>query len=701
MKIKNLLYPKYKIFLKFIFFFNLFIFTFSLDSSLLKINYFQQNSKLYYINALNNDKGDLYFEFWGEIDNFRYLIGINSTSGEEIYFGTEKIFQIEAISSSSIYHESIIISNNNMDNIFSINFNNFDFINIAQNKFSTKTIYQIFNFEEQGKSSYRNCIIKLQNDNYLLSMILQKSVLLGKQHKFISNIFNFISYDMNGLRLNENQQYIDEEFNDYVNSTMCLQTTNKFIECTFICVAGFNTLSLGIYRSNLDHIKTLTIGEINVNAFTKIFHVKNEIGAYIYFDKNSDLPYIQIKKLNSFNNLDKVFNFNYLKLNGNGIYTINSGLFYSDAIKINDNKFVVILTSRDLYNLIICIFDIYNNDLSLRLRYYKLELMELNIKILVNIRAVKFGNLFGISFYNSNLQYPGYLIFNFPNLINDNNYIYNTKIELNLFEDSPSYLFSFPEIIFSNNIFGEEIIGIKIINFPNKLSSGIKIKSINLNSEISINDELNLNDSLAFEPSITGAFPKNNILYFSPIIKELTPSDIETLSDHTFYYGASNDYQEQTFIANSFRLIYKVECHEKCKTCSQQGSDSFYYCIRCVEEFPYNFNNGEKCLDTCVYYIFIDDNGIKNCIENCDNFIYIESDNKKYCIQECNEEQYIYIENDNEKYCLNNCNNDQLLFIDNENVKYCLNNCNNEQFIYIENENEKYCIDNCENDHFI
>ena len=80
MKIKNLLYPKYKIFLKFIFFFNLFIFTFSLDSSLLKINYFLKNSKLYYINSLNNDKVDLYFEFWGENNNFRYLIGINSTS---------------------------------------------------------------------------------------------------------------------------------------------------------------------------------------------------------------------------------------------------------------------------------------------------------------------------------------------------------------------------------------------------------------------------------------------------------------------------------------------------------------------------------------------------------------------------------------------------------------------------------------------
>ena len=311
MKINNQYYKKNKN-LKLFTFFNLFIFIFSYDTSLLKINYFQQNIKLYYVNAINNDKGDLYFEFWGEANQYRYLIGINVTSGEEIYFGNEKIFQILATSSSSIYHESIIISNNNMDNIFSINFKNFDFINIAQKVFSTKTIEQIFNFEEQGKPGYRNCIIKLQNNNYLLSMILYKSTFLVKHHKFMSNIFNFISYNMNGFKFIENQ-YVDDT-NDYVNSTTCLQTKNKYIECTFISLAGFNSLSLGIYKSNLENINTVKVGEINVDAFTKIFHVKNEIGAYIYFTKDTNLPEIQIKKLNSNFNLEKVFNFDNLLL---------------------------------------------------------------------------------------------------------------------------------------------------------------------------------------------------------------------------------------------------------------------------------------------------------------------------------------------------------------------------------------------------
>ena len=107
----------------------LYRFIFSVDTSLLKVNYFKQNTKLYYVNAMNNDKGDLYFEFWGEIDKNRYIISINSTTKEQINFGDKNFFQIDASSSSSFYHESIIIDNNDEYNIFSINKENFDFIN--------------------------------------------------------------------------------------------------------------------------------------------------------------------------------------------------------------------------------------------------------------------------------------------------------------------------------------------------------------------------------------------------------------------------------------------------------------------------------------------------------------------------------------------------------------------------------------------
>ena len=101
--------------------------------STLKANYFNKNKNLYYINAINNDQGDLFMEFWGENNNIRYFIGLNATTGEKIYFGNENLFSIES-SSLSTYHETIIINNNEGYNIFSINYQNFDFINIKRDK---------------------------------------------------------------------------------------------------------------------------------------------------------------------------------------------------------------------------------------------------------------------------------------------------------------------------------------------------------------------------------------------------------------------------------------------------------------------------------------------------------------------------------------------------------------------------------------
>ena len=43
----------------------------SVDISSFHVDYFQKNTKLYYVNAMNNAKGNLYLEFWGENDKTR------------------------------------------------------------------------------------------------------------------------------------------------------------------------------------------------------------------------------------------------------------------------------------------------------------------------------------------------------------------------------------------------------------------------------------------------------------------------------------------------------------------------------------------------------------------------------------------------------------------------------------------------------
>ena len=655
-----------------IIFINILFLTYSVDVSSFKINYFKENSQLYYVNAINNDDGDLYIEYWGEKENKRYIIGLNLTSGENIYFDENNKIKEIYTGTPSVYHESIIINYNNEYNIFSINYINFDFINIQKEEFTNKATNDIF-FEEQGKPGYRNSLIKLKNNNYLLSIILLKYSYLNYHHKLLLTLFDFNSNNIEGY--NPIANYDDTI--DYINSTSCFQTESEYIQCSYNKLFAFsNYLTIAIFDKDLNYKGNQDIASINDNVFTKIFHIKNELGAYIYFDKNDNLPQIQIKILNdNKKELNDKFDFEYIILNGNGKYELNDGLFFSDGIKINDSKFVVILTSKDLLNLLICIFDLYNNDNSFRLRYYYLELNSKNIMISVNIRAFKFGNFLGISFYDSNSESPGYFLINFPNLNNENNYLNNTYSEIKLFTNSSNYILSFPEIILENNIFGGEIIKIKIVNFEDAYNSGVIITSSNLDKEISINDELELNDQLLFEPNYIGAIPGEYILYYSPIIKESESNDINYNPDLIEYYGETTiNYESKTFEGNIFRIIYSIECYEKCKTCNQLGSESFYYCVQCKDEYPTNYNNGEKCI--CEDYIYFDDNGEKSCIPNCE------------------EEKYKYEKNEYEKYCLTSCLlNKEELYID-ENDKYCYNSCldinNKEVYTY-----EKNCVSVC------
>ena len=92
---------------------------YSVDISSFHVEYFKQNTKLYYVNAINNVKGNIYFEFWGENDKTRYFIGKNYLTGDNIKFNENEIFSINTNSNWN-YHESIIINYNGTINILSM-----------------------------------------------------------------------------------------------------------------------------------------------------------------------------------------------------------------------------------------------------------------------------------------------------------------------------------------------------------------------------------------------------------------------------------------------------------------------------------------------------------------------------------------------------------------------------------------------------
>ena len=72
-------------------------------------------------------------------------------------------------------------------------------------------------------------------------------------------------------------------------------------------------------------------------------------------------------------------------------------------------------------------------------------------------------------------------------------------------------------------------------------------------------------------------------------------------------------------INNESRTIDK--CYITCKYCLEKGNDDDHKCIECSEAYPYNFNNGQKCLDKCSEENLFLDVEDKKCYKDCEDNI--------------------------------------------------------------------------------
>jgi hypothetical protein len=292
-----------------------------------------------------------------------------------------------------------------------------------------------------------------------------------------------------------------------VSSVSCIQNESKYIQCSFSNLLSLEEkyFTVGIYDINLSQKKDFNLARIEAISFSKIIHLKDEIAGYIFFDiQKNNAPTLLIKRLD----IIKKLGINYYYLNdviegkGNIIenigYEIDIGTFSSDAIKIDDTRFVIFFTIKSDNNLLLCLFDFNNDYTAIRVRYYVLDFDSINIRITVNIRAFLFKDYFGLLFYDSVSEFPGYIFFNYVNMTS-NNKIDSRTIIINNFNEYSSITFSFLENLEFINIIYNGPIKIKIESFTSKDKSGISTKSSYSNSEISIDDILDINDSLIFE----------------------------------------------------------------------------------------------------------------------------------------------------------------------------------------------------------
>ena len=138
-----------------------------------------------------------------------------------------------------------------------------------------------------------------------------------------------------------------------------------------------------------------------------------------------------------------------------------------------------------------------------------------------------------------------------------------------------------------------------------------------------------------------------------------------------YQYDCIDSIPDGYYLKNSeIRTIDK--CYITCKHCLEKGNEVDHKCTVCSEAFPYNFNNGQKCLDDCSQENLFLDKEDKKCYKDCkDNINDRKYNYKDKCIS-LNEKPKNYIlENNNTFESL--CNPKTEYEFNNECYKSCPN----------------------------
>ena len=556
--------------------------------------------------VLNGDEGALRYE------SQVFLIKINNDT-----FPENKQFLV----SLSIYYGFM--------EIYDLDNNNITFSKILISDFSNYIIY-----------SQKGSVIELNNKEYLYFFLAQNQN--DKKHYIVLRKYTF--YDNNINKYNIKEKCLIEEkkaFRTHFSRVVsAFKTENNKIIVFYINV----NYKVELLNDNFNTIITKTLEFANNfngenSLFFKCIHLKENIGIFIYYTDTYDLhPKLLIENIidNDFINIFEIVI---------SEYQYNTLPLLNDVIKINNKRFSFISTSQERLILYILLFDLYNNNKNIKIRFYKINIFNLyNYKIYNELSAINYNNYITLAFsacnsihcdnktndeFFSTLLYFSYINGTDHN-INITSYFLNQQNNDN---DDDIYL-NFPEHFkIENNIFGYQIMkNLKIVSIPNEINL-YKIDDSNIKTKIKNGDECDSNMRLIISPK---SVVKNNIIYFIEYQYQYSGPDYDTFNNYPDqiidYPKDSSVSQKEEF--NNEREIYfsktlKIEfklCNDNCKTCQLIGKSSNQTkCVECNDNLKFHLDENTSS-NTC----FSSDN---NCPED---FPFLNIENNLKCEKSCN-----------------------------------------------------------------
>ena len=627
-----------------------------------------------HISVSKSPKGELFLSSHKIIDNYeKFISGFNS-EGDGLFYNehTDSNTSFEIINfprrEYADYNQYIEIDDKGYligvptdDDIYLI-----DYVN--------KT-YKYFSVSPVSKSSDTIFKINGEENIYFTAYIYCKD-------SFNNNCFlNFLSFRMN-LTNYERLNVITNVPSVYGTRINCFQNEIGIVFCFYTKNDGKDEVQLKHLLSVInpktfafDHTVKIEDSFLVSPFFDETMKLRENVYILAYA-KDEEVLKIQFKTI-EINEIDSTVTIRYIDffknikqilINEDNKFKFSKGSYKKNSLcKINDNKFAILIkdfskdTSSTTYNslLQIYIFSIYNNDQNINMRRYSINFELYNTLGTDDVRGYTLGNYFGVilgltySRQTTNNYRASFMTFGYVNATVQEKY--DTKLKYNN-TNSKIILKEYINEI-ENNIFGYELVGVKIISLPNEEDSGFFMNG-NTNEKIKKDDILDINATLYF--ILSNNF-KTDIysIVFAGVVSEPSYEKMNELAEDFIQYPSNETdsekdfYEPKTFLGKKMYYKFRLSnCYDSCSTCKELSDDEEdQKCTKCRGGFYFKegTNNCYDKIDTKYYF---DENTqmFSPCYKDCLTCSYKALDEKQMNCLSCENDLKYY---NRSKNCLN------------------------------------------------
>ena len=462
------------------------------------------------------------------------------------------------------------------------------------------------------------------------------------------------------------------------NNFICIENSENLIQCIFSEKyenSNDNKLILSFfdidtfenkYTFNLEP-KFFTVFfdsmiSLNDNAFVISFSIENNIVRVLLKTIEFDNQNLKLNLINYIEGID------YININEDGYFSLESFGDRDSLCRINDNKFAILLDNLNEIepntfgnpSILIYIFTIFNEHKNVNIRRYSINFKLYNMLSYGSILGYNLGQFFGIlmelssptdkAITNSGFMTFGYVNSTYSSIIFNNEFIPNNSLL------SRSLVLGNYIGKIENNLFGYESLSVIILSLPDE-SVGYFIK--NNNEKIIINEILNLNSEIKFKLN-DNYIPGLYSLIFAGSVKEPEYDKMNKYADQLLSYPIDSNvdekefYEPQILIGRNMEFRFEVkakkdepddnECYPSCSSCySYSADDDNHLCKICKPGYYFQEDTYNCFKEMNEYYYFDEENEIFSpCYEGCLTCSDKEINSTYMNCLSCESEYYLY-----------------------------------------------------------